>query len=332
MTGSKPRPSPSRQQKPRDTALSPAMLARVFHQPALVYFVAVARHASVRAAARQLNIASSAITRQIAQLEDALGMALFHRARQRMTLTPAGEILYRHARRLTAPMEAAVSELEMLRGLKTGTVRIAAVESVGLSFLPALIADFSRNYPRLHLDISILPAASVIEEVATEHVDIGFGFISSASPRVDIVQRRDVRIGVVMRPDHPLTRAKRLVIAECLGHPLAIARPEISIRDVIAPFMQKATDMLPPMIEANSIRMLVELALIGNHVSITTPIGAQQEIAEGRLVFRPLEDEGLPTNHFGILLHPVNGLHFAPAVFYEHAKAYFDRLDFPGAV
>ena len=55
-------------------------------------------------------------------------------------------------------------------------------------------------------------------------------------------------------------------------------------------------------------------------------------MSSGELIFRPLEDAGLPTNRFGMLLHPVNSLHFAPAVFYEHAKAYFDTLDFPGAV
>ena len=277
MTKPKPPASqqmPARTDKPRETALSPSLLARVFHQPALVYFSAVARHGSVREAARQLNVASSAVTRQIGQLEDALGMALFHRARQRMSLTPAGEILYRHARRLTAPMEAAVSELEMLRGLKTGSVRIAAVESVGLSFLPTLIADFSRRFPRLHLDVAILSAAGVIDEIATEKAEIGFGFLSGEMQRVDIVQRRDVRIGVVMRPDHPLARPGKLVIADCMAHPLAVARPEISIRQVIMPFMQRVADMMPPMVEVNSIRMLVELALIGSHVSITTPIGA----------------------------------------------------------
>ena len=318
--------------KPRDTALSPALLSRVFHQPALVYFLAVTEYKSVREASRRLNIASSAVTRQIALLEDALGMALFHRASQRMSLTPAGEILFRHARRLTAPMEAAVSELEMLRGLKTGTVRIAAVESVGLSFLPTLIGDFSRNYPRLHLDISILPANSVIEAVAAESADIGFGFVPVKSPVVDIVQRRDVRIGALMRPDHPLAKRERLLIGDCLAYPMAITRPEISIRQIVEPFLQRITDMMPPMIEANSIRMLVELALQGSHVSITTPIGAQHEIAVGRLVFRPLADDGLPTNCFGILIHPANVLHFAPAVFFEHAKTYFDTLDFPDAV
>lgn len=327
MTGSKKRPT-----KPRDTALAPQLLTRVFHQPALIYFIAVARYASIREAARQLNIASSAVTRQIALLEDALGMALFHRTHQRMRLTSAGEILYRHARRLIVPIEAAVSELEMLRGLKTGIVHIAAVESVGLSFLPALIADFSRHFPRLHLDISILPAASVIEEIAAERAEIGFGFLSGPPTGVEIVQRRDVSIGVVMRPDHPLAAKERLVISDCLTHRLAIPRPEISIRQVVMPFMQRASDHLPPMIEANSIRMLVELALDGGHISIMTPIGAQHEIAAGKLVFRPLADQGLPTNRFGILIHPVNALHFAPAVFFEHANAYFDTLDFPGAV
>lgn len=318
--------------RPRDTALSPALLSRVFHQPALIHFMAVAEHMSVREASRRLNIASSAVTRQIALLEDALGMALFHRTSQRMSLTPAGEILFRHARRLTTPLEAAVSELEMLRGLKTGTVRIAAVESVGLSFLPTLIADFSQNYPRLHLDISILPAKSVIEAVAGETADIGLGFVQASSPLVNIVQRRDVRIGALMRPDHELTERKRLLISDCLAYPMAIPRPEISIRQIIEPFLQRITDMMPPLVEANSIRMLVELALAGGHTSLTTPIGAQHEIAAGRLVFRPLADEGLPTNCFGILIHPVNALHFAPAVFFEHAKTYFDTLDFPGAV
>ncbi|HEY0032649.1 MAG TPA: LysR family transcriptional regulator, partial [Devosia sp.] len=125
--------------RPRETALSSGLLARVFHQPSLIYFNAVATHLSIREAARRLNVASSAITRQVAQLEDALGIALFIREKRRLRLSPAGEVLFRHARRLTAPMEAAVSEIEMLRGIKSGSVRIAAAESVGLSFLPRLI-------------------------------------------------------------------------------------------------------------------------------------------------------------------------------------------------
>lgn len=316
--------------RPRERALSPLLLSRIFHQPSLIYFNAVARHLSVREAGRQLNVASSAVTRQISQLEDALGIALFHRERQRLRLSTAGEILYRHSLRLITPMEAAVSELEMLRGIKTGTVRIATVESVGLSFLPALITEFGIKYPRLTLDVSVVSSAAVIDMLAAEQVDLGFGFISAPLKHVDVSDRRDVRIGALMRPDHPLATKENLTIADCISHPIAVAKPEISIREVIQPFLLQAASITPPLVEVDSIRMLVELACRGHYLSIMTPIGAQQELSSGALTFKPLTDRGLPTNHFAILVRSLSALQFAPAVFYEHAKAHFKALKFPG--
>jgi DNA-binding transcriptional LysR family regulator len=321
---------PARKTRPRERALSPGLLARVFHQPSLIYFIEVARYLSIREAARQLNVASSAVTRQINQLEDALGIALFHRERQRLRLSIAGEILYMHSQRLMAPMEAAVSELEMLRGIKTGTVRIATVESVGLSFLPALITEFGAKYPRLTLEVLVVSSAAVIDLLATERADLGFGFISAPLKRVDVSDRRDVPIGVLMHPDHPLAGAKDLTIADCITHPIAVAKPEISIREVIQPFLNKAAATSLPLVEASSIRLLVELACGGHYLSIMTPIGAQNELADGKLIFKPLRDRGLPTNQFGILVRSLAGLQFAPAVFYEHAKIHFQALSFPG--
>lgn len=324
-----PRNTPDR---PREHALSANLLARVFHQPSLIYFNAVATHLSIREAARRLNVASSAVTRQVAQLEDALGIALFLREKRRLRLSPAGEILFRHSRRLAAPMEAAVSEIELLRGVRAGSVRIAAAESVGLSFLPPLITDFGKRYPRLTLDVSIIPSAEVVERLVDERIDIGFGFIAKPPRQVDIAFRRDVSIGAVMAPDHPLADVEKLTVAQCLEYPLAVGKPEISIREVIEPFLKSSASITPPMVEVNSIRLLVELALGGHYASIMTPIGAQNDIAAGRLVFRPLTDGGLPTNRFGILVRSSSSLHLAPAIFFEHAKAYFEGLSLPGAI
>ncbi len=322
-------PAPPR---PREHALSPALLARVFHQPSLVYFNAVAENLSVREAARRLNVASSAVTRQVSGLEDALGMELFLREGRRIQLSPAGEILYRHARGLIAPLEAAVSELDMLRGLKTGTIRLATVESVGLSFLPPLIADFALRYPRLHLDVAVTSSANVIASLVDKRVDIGFGFVAGTPRGVEVAVRRDVRIGVLMRPHHPLATQKTVTFASCLAHNIAIGKPEISIREVIEPFLQENAFMRQPFVEVDSIRMLVELALIGNHVAIMTPIGAQNEIQRGDLIFRPLADRDLPTNRFGLMVRAGGNLVFAPAVFYKHAKQHFEAIELPGTV
>lgn len=315
-----------------NTALSAAHMARVFHQPGLIYFNAVAHNLSMRAAARQLNVASSAISRQISQLETALGLVLFERERQRLHLSPAGEILYRHTKDLAGSFNTAISELEMLRGLRTGKVRIATIESVGLSVLPKLIAEFGERYPRIHLDVVVTSSAGVIDRLTREEADIGFGFIQSQPPGVEVTLRRDVRVGALMQPDHPLATNPSLMLGDCLGHPIAIARPEISLRGIIDPFLQQAGASLPPIVEANSIRMLVQMAGLGNYISILTPIGAQSEIESGQLVFKPLEDLNLSTNRFALLVRARKNLHFAPAVFYEYGMARFSSINLPGAV
>ncbi|WP_121066490.1 LysR family transcriptional regulator [Chachezhania antarctica] len=315
-----------------DTALAPAHMARVFHQPSLIYFNAVARHLSMREAARQLNVASSAISRQIGQLETALGLTLFERDRQRLHLTPSGEVLYRHTRLLATTFDTALAEIEMLRGLRTGRVRIATVESVGLSFLPQFLAEFGQRHPRIHLDIIVTSSADVLDKLLNDEVDIGFGFIHEQPKGLEIALRRDVRVGALMKPDHPLASGKILRLNDCLSYPIAIARPEISLRGVIDPFLEQAGPSLPPIVEANSIRMLVQLALAGHYVSIMTPIGAQTELTKGQLCFRPLEDPGLPTNRFALLVRTRSSLHFAPAVFYEFAMERFASIELPGAV
>ncbi len=322
--------SPEPRLRPRKTALSPTLLARVFHQPSLVYFNAVAEHLSIREAGRRLNVASSAVSRQIAQLEDALGLPLFERDGRRLRLAPSGEILFRHTRRLAGPLETAVQELEMLRGLKTGTVRVATVESIGISFLPAIVADFGRKYPRLHLEIAVCSSADVIERLLAERCDIGFGFIHAPPAGVEAVLRRDVRIGVVTRPEHPLARLEAPSFTDCLAHPLVVGTPKISIRAVIEPFLQREPSV-PPLVEVDSIRLLVELALTGAYAAIMTPIGAQAALARGELVFRPLAEPGLPLNRFALLSRSGGNLRFAGAVFHEHARRRLAEIDLPGA-
>jgi DNA-binding transcriptional LysR family regulator len=219
-----------------DRPLSRALLARVFHQPALLYLGSTAECLSIRECARRLNVASSAVSRQISQLEDVLGMSLFDRDGRRLKLTTAGEVLLRHVRRLIAPVEAAISELDMLRGLKTGSVRIATVESVGLSFLPPLLAEFGRRHPTLQLDVAVTSAREVVARLSDESVDIGFGFLTKPSPDIEMAVRRDVRIGALMRPDHPLAKATSLTLSACFRHPVAVGKRDLSIREAIDRF------------------------------------------------------------------------------------------------
>ncbi|MBB5751277.1 LysR family transcriptional regulator [Prosthecomicrobium pneumaticum] len=312
---------------PNRGGLSPAALARVFHTPSLLYFLAVSEELSIRAAARRLHVASSAVARQVMQLEAALGMPLFERQARRLSLTAAGEILLRHARQLAAPLDAAVSELDLLAGLRSGTIRIATVESVGLTLLPRIVASFAGRYPRLHVDIRMAPAAEVIDLVADHEVDMGFTFIARPPRGLDVAIRRDLPIGAVMRPDHPLAANPSPTFAECAAHLVAVPRRGLSIRDVLEPFIEQEPRGKSSFVEVNSIRMLVELAASGRYVAFVTALGIDRDVAEGRIVFRPLSDKGLPLNRFGLVLRAAGSLRFAPAAFFDHAKGFFDTIE-----
>ncbi|SMF25439.1 DNA-binding transcriptional regulator, LysR family [Xaviernesmea oryzae] len=306
--------------------LSPALLARIFHQPSVLYFKGVAETLSVRECSRRLNVASSAVSRQITQLEEALDMTLFQRDGKRLRLTEAGEILHRHVCRISAPIEAAVSELDMLRGLKTGSVRIATSETVGLMVLPKLLAEFSELYPTIHLDVSVMSSLDVVKSLAEEHIDIGFAFVTEPPTQVQMTTSHEVTVGVAMRSDHPLASLPEIRLADCFSYPVAIGKPGLTIRDAIEPLLETYALLNKPILEAGSNAMLMELTLIGHHVAILTSFGAFDRAQRENTIFRPLVDEDLPPHHFGLMVRLASNLHFAPAIFHSFATKKMEAL------
>src|ERR1700733_8506757 len=97
----------------------------MLHGRLLLYLDEVARAGSMRKAAERLNVAASAINRQILALEHDLGTPLFQRRPRKMVLTAAGEVLIRHIRQTLRDLERARSKIEELKGLTRGEITIA---------------------------------------------------------------------------------------------------------------------------------------------------------------------------------------------------------------
>ena len=125
---------------------------------------------SIRAASRELNVASSAINRQVLWLEEALGLQLFDRVGRRLRLSQAGELLLAHIRRTYSDFEGTVAELDALKGLRRGTVSIASVESVAEKLLPAVISTFRKSYPGIHVNVSISSSREAARKVELDDI------------------------------------------------------------------------------------------------------------------------------------------------------------------
>ena len=121
----------------------------------LSYVDAVARYGSIRKAADALNIASSALNRQILDLETDLGAPLFERLPRGVRMTSAGEVFLVYCRLVISELKLVESRVEQLRGLVRGQVSVAAAESVAGELLPSAITQFQATHPNVRFQVRI---------------------------------------------------------------------------------------------------------------------------------------------------------------------------------
>ncbi|WP_276321871.1 LysR family transcriptional regulator [Burkholderia stabilis] len=160
------------------------MSARILQEAAVRYFLEVVNAGSVADAATRLNVVPSAVSRQIARLENELGTPLFVRQSRGMVPSKAGEMLAAYARRSQLDAEQISLEIDALRGEAERTIRIACTEGFAANFLPRVMADFRRTVAPASFEVVVDTAADVTQRVRDGECDIGLTF--SFGPSKDI--------------------------------------------------------------------------------------------------------------------------------------------------
>ena len=135
---------------------------------------AVARLCHFTRAAQELHVAQSALSHQIGQLERELGTPLFERTSRRVRPTEAGTVIARRARRVMAELDGAAAEIDELRGLWRGRVRIGALHPAGDLDVPGIVARFSHEYPGIEVGLHEGIATDMFERLTTGDLDAAF--------------------------------------------------------------------------------------------------------------------------------------------------------------
>lgn len=271
------------------------------HAAALYYFREVARLGSIRRAAVQLNVAASAINRQILKLEDEFGGPLFDRLPAGMRLTVAGTLLLQH---ITSTIEAygqVRAAIDDLREARSGHVTIAALDSLLVDFLPRALARFGRDFPAINHTILAAPPADIADMVSSGAVDIGLTFVSPLPANVHFIAEVPAPIGVVMPVDHPLASRLSVSFEEAIAYPvLDQAGPLPRGADMDADFTQFKAQ-LKPKVTSNSIQMIRLCIELGLGIAFFTRLGFLREIEHGEIAWRPLSSPGVNTLQIGII-------------------------------
>jgi DNA-binding transcriptional LysR family regulator len=208
--------------------LAPAILRRL-DLTTLRLFVAVCEEGSLTRAARRAAIAPSAVSKRLAELEQTLGVELLERGARGMGVTPAGETLLHHARRMLRNAEQIALELaEHAKGVR-GIVRMLANLSAIVQFLPEDLRTFLAAQGAIKIDLEERPSGGVVRGVAEGGAEIGICAGSVPTLGLDATLYRRDRLVVVMRRGHPLAGRDELAFAETLGYDFVGLHAESSI-------------------------------------------------------------------------------------------------------
>ncbi len=191
----------------------------------LRYFLTVVREEGINRAAEVLHITQPTLSRQLAQLEEEVGVKLFHRGARKITLTNEGILLRRRAEEILALVDRTERELAEQDELVEGRIVIGGGELATMQVLPEIIEDFHEKYPLVTFDIFTGNADLVKEQMEKGLIDIGVLLEPIDIEKFDFIRLREKeRWVVLMRPDDSLAQKEAVSAKDLENMPLILPR------------------------------------------------------------------------------------------------------------
>lgn len=257
----------------------------------LRYFLAVARSGSIAAASTRLNVASSAISRQITNLEAELGCILFERRPRGMAPSPAGELLVQHANQILMRADQAAAEIAGLRGLTRGLIRVATAEGFALDLLPRIMSDFHLRFPGVRVELAVLPPFKVTQVVAAGEADLGLTFRLAENPDVKIAHEISVAMIGVCARGHPLANARDVSLEHFTRHPVILMPENTTSRQVFDRACRDAGIEIEPTATINTLPSILSFIRRTKAVAPLASLSVKGPIERGEFAAFTLCDE-----------------------------------------
>lgn len=288
---------------------------------ALLYFDELVRTSSMRAAAENLNVAPTAISRQIENLEEYFGSPLVERSSRGVTLTAAGKLLAERAAKTLRELGHVHQLIDDLKGLERGQATIYANGAAVASLLAPVLSQFSRTYPKLRYEVHITSAAQAIDALVSAQADIAITLFAPKTSEVKVRAHSEIGYDVILPATHALAGKRGISLAELASLPLALPEKNFAARQAFDALFSKAGISVEPMFTVSSLELLKELVLDETAVTVLPAMAVQREIKAGQMVAVPLTGTKGVRTHVELCVAPDRELSFAASAladFIEH--------------
>lgn len=284
----------------------------------LRYFLAVVQEESMTKAAEVLHVTQPTLSRQIAQMEEEMGVKLFDRGTRKIVLTNDGLLLRRRAEEILELVDKTERELSKQDETVEGTVSVGCGDLAAVQMLPELIRTFHERYPAVTFDLYTATAEHVKDRMDRGLTDVGLLLEPVNMERYDYIRldKREQWV-VVMHPDSPLAKLDRVTSNDLKDVPLILPR-RLSVRSELARWFGKDFDKLDVLFTSN----LPSNSSIMAHHKLAYSIVIKGSVSfwdKEKIVYRPLFPELLATSVIAWKRRQPFAL--AAEKFIEHCKA-----------
>ncbi|MEY2537255.1 MAG: hypothetical protein QOG67_995 [Verrucomicrobiota bacterium] len=256
------------------------------------YFWEVANSGSIRASSETLHVAASAISRQLAKLDDLYGASLFDRHAKGMSLSDAGKLVFRKVRDLRVEADQLHTEILSLKGIEKGSVRIVCGEGFVTDFMRHALVDFASRYPGITYTINNFGTDELVRTILENGADIGLIYNATVSPSLKVEFKRRCPIRLIAHPRRKLPRGP--ISLSSLGDiPCGMLPASFGTRQALAEAEMKAKVALTTRIETSSISVLRAFVREDLGITFLPEFSVIDDIAAGLLVSVALTDSAL---------------------------------------
>lgn len=259
----------------------------------LTYFLTAVQTRSFRKAAEICLVAQPALSRQIAALEEELGVSLFTRAKQRITVTAAGNEFAIYARNVLEQLQQGQQAMVNRQEGIEGTITLGCVEPLATAFLPVMFQSFHQRYPRVRFDVRVLRTDDIMTLIEHEEVDLGLIFDPTVRPEVLVFKELFRQsLHVLMPAQHPLAQKSHLslTLEEVLAEPLLLLRQTARLRRIIDRILLQRGMVVQPIVEIDSLEGLKELVKQGSGITFILPALLGLDPGANNVAVVPLAD------------------------------------------
>lgn len=260
---------------------------------ALRYFLEVARCGSISEASLRLNVAASAVSRQISKLEVALDASLFERRARGMVLSEAGARLAAYARKSQLEAEQVVLEITELHGLRRGHVHVACSEGFALEYMPRSISAFRREYQGIHFTLEVCAPAQATEKVRSGEADLAMTFSLTPQKEIKVEHVLSGAIFAVVSNSHPLAGREAVTLAELQPWPIALPKADTTIRQLFDICCGVQGLLFDPVLTTNYVAALYSFVREEGVISLASEMTLHKQVTDKALQCVPILDEGM---------------------------------------